>query len=149
MIGIVHRTHFETFKNNFHTSSFENLFTYPIDIDWSFVRLYEDAAHKLNMKSLLNFLSELCRCSSLQLSSFNRKTSTPSNGASDYSTLPTNALHLYRLGDIMSKCVGSDRPLLHIMRAWSVVSQHLVEVRTLFLWHMIESLVFGPVAEIL
>jgi hypothetical protein len=42
--------------------------------------------------------------------------------------LPQNALHLYRLQEVLMKIVNSNRPLLHQMRVWSVVSSFLVEV---------------------
>ncbi len=42
----------------------------------------------------------------------------------------TNALHLYRLGDVILRIVTSGRPLVHIMGAWSTVAPHLVEVRS-------------------
>ncbi|XP_016402667.1 brefeldin A-inhibited guanine nucleotide-exchange protein 3-like, partial [Sinocyclocheilus rhinocerous] len=39
-----------------------------------------------------------------------------------------SALHLFRLGEAMLRIVKSkSRPLLHMMRAWSVVAPHLVE----------------------
>ena len=41
-----------------------------------------------------------------------------------------SALHLFRLGEAMLRIVrNKNRPLLHMMRAWSVVAPHLVEVR--------------------
>jgi len=92
-------------------------------------RLYEDAAHKLNMSALVGFLTELCASSQRQLTSLSSSTIHSSNGLHvEYESLPQNALLIFRLGDIMSKCVRSDRPLLHIMRAWNVVSPHLIEV---------------------
>lgn len=43
-----------------------------------------------------------------------------------------SALHLFRLGEAMLRIVRSkNRPLLHTMRAWSVVAPHLVEVRSM------------------
>ena len=43
-----------------------------------------------------------------------------------------SALHLFRLGEAMLRIVQNrNRPLLHMMRAWSVVAPHLVEVRRL------------------
>lgn len=40
-----------------------------------------------------------------------------------------SALHLFRLGDAMLRIVRSkSRPLLHLMRCWSLVAPHLVEV---------------------
>ena len=106
------------------------------------LRIYEDAAHKLNMKSLVSFLAELCRASQNQLSALSKGGLVHSHhsvqGGSGTSTgigsLPTNALHLYRLGDVMLKCLHSGRPLLHIMRAWSVVAPHFVEVKNSYFY---------------
>lgn len=40
-----------------------------------------------------------------------------------------SALHLFRLGEAMLHIIrNKSRPLLHMMRAWSVVAPHLVEV---------------------
>lgn len=40
-----------------------------------------------------------------------------------------SALHLFRLGDAMLRIVRSkSRPLFHVMRCWSLVAPHLVEV---------------------
>jgi hypothetical protein len=37
-------------------------------------------------------------------------------------------LLLHRIGDVMLKTIRSGRPLIHVMRAWSVVGPHLMEV---------------------
>ena len=100
---------------------------------YNFDRLFEEAANKLNMKALVSFLRELCRASRHQLSAHG-PTVTPMTSGLDLSqgsqgSLPTTAMHLYRLGDIVMKCIRSGRPLLHIMHVWSVVAPHLVEVR--------------------
>ncbi|XP_051935629.1 brefeldin A-inhibited guanine nucleotide-exchange protein 3 isoform X2 [Hippocampus zosterae] len=94
-------------------------------------RLFEEAAHKLNLASLVGFLQELRKASQCQL--FHSVTDT-----GDYSlAMPGEAkstlelpssLHLFRLGEAMLRIVRNDsRPLLHKMRAWSVVAPHLVE----------------------
>ena len=41
---------------------------------------------------------------------------------------PTNALHLYRLQQVLIRVVNSSRPLLHLLRVWNVVSPYLVQV---------------------
>lgn len=44
-----------------------------------------------------------------------------------------SALHLFRLGDVMLRIIRSkSRPLLHVMRCWSVVAPHFVEVKKMF-----------------
>ena len=41
---------------------------------------------------------------------------------------PDTSLLLTRIGDVMLKCIRSGRPLIHIMRAWSIVGPHFMEV---------------------
>ncbi|XP_037127946.1 brefeldin A-inhibited guanine nucleotide-exchange protein 3 isoform X4 [Syngnathus acus] len=93
-------------------------------------RLFEDASGKLNLLSLLGFLQQLRKASRCQL--FHSISDT-----GDYSlAMPgehrsahkSSSLHLFRLGEAMLRIVRDhDRPLLHKMRAWSVVAPHLVE----------------------
>uniref|UniRef100_A0A8C2EKR5 ARFGEF family member 3 n=1 Tax=Cyprinus carpio TaxID=7962 RepID=A0A8C2EKR5_CYPCA len=94
-------------------------------------RLFEDAVNKLNLVSLVGFLHHLRKASQSQL--FDSVTETR-----DYSlAMPgeakstqdkRSALHLFRLGEAMLRIVkNKSRPLLHMMRAWSVVAPHLVE----------------------
>ncbi|XP_064411267.1 brefeldin A-inhibited guanine nucleotide-exchange protein 3 [Latimeria chalumnae] len=94
-------------------------------------RLFEDAADKLNLVALVGFLYQLKKASQAQL--FDSVTETV-----DYSlAMPgeikstqdrKSALHLFRLGDVMLRIVRSkSRPLLHLMRSWSMVAPHLGE----------------------
>ncbi|XP_063089434.1 brefeldin A-inhibited guanine nucleotide-exchange protein 3 isoform X1 [Cavia porcellus] len=94
-------------------------------------RLFEDATDKLNLMALGSFLYQLKKASQSQL--FHSVTDTV-----DYSlAMPgevkstqdrKSALHLFRLGDAMLRIVRSKaRPLLHVMRCWSLVAPHLVE----------------------
>ncbi|XP_029377426.1 brefeldin A-inhibited guanine nucleotide-exchange protein 3 isoform X2 [Echeneis naucrates] len=94
-------------------------------------RLFEEAATKLNLVGLVGFLQQLRKASQSQL--FDSVTET-----GDYSlAMPgeakstlerRSALHLFRLGEAMLRIVrNKSRPLLHMMRAWSVVAPHLVE----------------------
>ncbi|XP_010887041.2 brefeldin A-inhibited guanine nucleotide-exchange protein 3 isoform X3 [Esox lucius] len=94
-------------------------------------RLFEDSASKLNLVGLVGFLHQLRKASQSQL--FDSVTET-----GDYSlAMPgeakstmdrRSALHLFRLGEAMLRIVrNKTRPLLHMMRAWSVVAPHLVE----------------------
>uniref|UniRef100_A0A3Q3A117 ARFGEF family member 3 n=1 Tax=Kryptolebias marmoratus TaxID=37003 RepID=A0A3Q3A117_KRYMA len=94
-------------------------------------RLFEEAATKLNLVGLVGFLHQLRKASQYQL--FDSVTET-----GDYSlAMPgeakstlerRSALHLFRLGEAMLRIVrNKNRPLLHMMRAWSVVAPHLVE----------------------
>ncbi|KAM8859046.1 brefeldin A-inhibited guanine nucleotide-exchange protein 3 isoform 1-T1 [Spinachia spinachia] len=94
-------------------------------------RLFEEAVTKLNLVGLVGFLQQLRKASQSQL--FDSVTET-----GDYSlAMPgeakstlerRSALHLFRLGEGMLRIVRNrNRPLLHVMRAWSVVAPHLVE----------------------
>ncbi|CAB1313249.1 unnamed protein product [Coregonus sp. 'balchen'] len=94
-------------------------------------RLFEDSVCKLNLVGLVGFLHQLRKASQSQL--FDSVTET-----GDYSlAMPgeakstmdrRSALHLFRLGEAMLRIVrNKTRPLLHMMRAWSVVAPHLVE----------------------
>ncbi|KAM3605772.1 uncharacterized protein V6R79_004414 [Siganus canaliculatus] len=94
-------------------------------------RLFEEAATKLNLVGLVGFLQQLRKASQSQL--FDSVTES-----GDYSlAMPgeakstldrRSALHLFRLGEAMLRIVrNKNRPLLHMMRAWSVVAPHLVE----------------------
>ncbi|AWP14612.1 putative brefeldin A-inhibited guanine nucleotide-exchange protein 3-like [Scophthalmus maximus] len=93
-------------------------------------RLFEEAATKLNMVGLVFFLQQLRKASQSQL--FDSVTET-----GDYSlampgeaksTLEHRSLLLCRLGEAMLRIArNKNRPLLHMMRAWSVVAPHLVE----------------------
>lgn len=80
-------------------------------------RLFDEAASKLNLCALVDFLSELCAASRTQL--FGR-------GASAAARHPV--LLLNRLSEVMMRCARGGRPLVHIMKAWSVVAPHFVEV---------------------
>ncbi|GFR02809.1 brefeldin A-inhibited guanine nucleotide-exchange protein 3, partial [Trichonephila clavata] len=83
-------------------------------------RLFEEAASRLNLHALITFLVELCAASQTQLftQSYTRFSGSNSHG--------TNLL-LYHLGDVMLRCARGGRPLVHVMKAWSVVAPHFVE----------------------
>ncbi|XP_077586255.1 brefeldin A-inhibited guanine nucleotide-exchange protein 3 [Stigmatopora nigra] len=109
-------------------------------------RLLEEAALRRNLPSLLGFLQQLRKASRRQLfgsagdgeergpgaPGMPRQARAPgaplraktSGGAGWTSGHP----HLFRLGEATLRIVrDGDRPLLHKMRAWSVVAPHLVE----------------------
>ncbi|GIX96960.1 brefeldin A-inhibited guanine nucleotide-exchange protein 3 [Caerostris darwini] len=83
-------------------------------------RLFEEAAGRLNLHALITFLVELCAASQTQLFTQNYTRISCSN------THGTNLL-LYHLGDVMLRCARGGRPLIHVMKAWSVVAPHFVE----------------------
>ncbi|KAK3577451.1 hypothetical protein CHS0354_032302 [Potamilus streckersoni] len=90
-------------------------------------RLFEDAANILNMQALLAFLVELCEASKQQLHKISKKIQEEEELPFAEPHLPVNSLHLYRLQHVLMKIVHSDRPLIHLLRAWITVSLHLVE----------------------
>ncbi|XP_071438715.1 brefeldin A-inhibited guanine nucleotide-exchange protein 3 [Hetaerina americana] len=98
-------------------------------------RLFDDAALKLNLQALSSFLTELCATSQAQLFSQRiTKTNTRSRFwwrplfiKNKESETGGNMLLLSRIGDVMLKCVKSGRPLIHIMKVWSVVGPHFME----------------------
>ena len=110
-----------------------------------FFRLFDDAALKLNLQALTSFLAALVAASHVQLfSTLSLHTASSSHSgsmklwwprrsqSSRGSTGPQSGgfqlLLLHRIGDVMLKTVRSGRPLIHVMRAWSVVGPHLMEV---------------------
>lgn len=99
-------------------------------------RLFEEAALKLNLSALMNFVKDLCATSHQQLFSrvpnserYNKwwklkAASKMNNIKSDHS------LFLSRINQVMLKCIRSGRPLLHIMKVWSIIGPHYIEVIT-------------------
>lgn len=97
-------------------------------------RLFEHAANTLHLEGLLSFLEALVYASKTQLfgSIVDKSSNSPggvpvsSNGQTpSFST----TLHLYRLADVILRSArNTSRPLLHLMRAWTVIAPHFVEV---------------------
>ncbi len=115
-------------------------------------RLFDDAATKLNLKSLMGFMSELSFCSHKQLltifpkrapsTKLGKKQKHSHSSVSSSSLVHTassakatqatcSTLLFHRISEVMLKCVRGGRPLLHIVKAWAVVGPHLMEVRNL------------------
>jgi len=91
--------------------------------------MFEDAPVLLSLKSLVGFLTELCEFSHQQLTHHSRQMSLSAQQPHVVVRSPAQtSLLLYRLGDIMARCIATDRPHLHLMRVWSVASSHFVEV---------------------
>ncbi len=79
----------------------------------------------------MSFFRELCQASAAQLASSAARGPHQPSGASDKTSehrVPAIALHLYHLGDAVVKFIKSGRPLLHVVRMWTIVAPHLVEV---------------------
>ncbi|XP_057703526.1 brefeldin A-inhibited guanine nucleotide-exchange protein 3 isoform X1 [Corythoichthys intestinalis] len=94
-------------------------------------RLLEDASLQRNLPSLLGFLQQLRKASRCQLFRSVADTgdySLATPGEAKLTLGRPSALHLFRLGEATLRIVrDGNRPLLHKMRAWSVVAPHLVE----------------------
>ncbi|XP_054004182.1 brefeldin A-inhibited guanine nucleotide-exchange protein 3 isoform X2 [Hylaeus anthracinus] len=93
-------------------------------------RLFENAALKLNLRALCLFLAALCKASKAQL--FKTTDGSKENKRfwwrkSKPRENEMNVLLLARLGEVMLKCVKSGRPLIHIMRVWSILGPHFME----------------------
>ncbi|XP_024942475.1 brefeldin A-inhibited guanine nucleotide-exchange protein 3 isoform X2 [Cephus cinctus] len=93
-------------------------------------RLFEDAALKLNLHALCSFLTALCKASKAQLF----KCADQSKDCNRFwwrRKMPRDddlsVLLLARLGEVMLKCVKGGRPLIHVMRVWSILGPHFME----------------------
>lgn len=97
--------------------------------------LFADASERLNMPSLCQFLKSLCRASREQL----YRSNTNKKGKKTWwlgrpwkiknQSLPLSLL-LHRVGEITLKVFRSSRPLLHILKVWSISGPHLMDVST-------------------
>ena len=94
--------------------------------------LFSDASERLNLPSLCQFLKSLCRASREQL----YRNNTNKKGKKNWwlgrpwkiknQSLPLSLL-LHRVGEITLKVFRSSRPLLHILKIWSISGPHLME----------------------
>lgn len=99
-------------------------------------RLFEEAALKLNLESLMSFVKDLCAVSHQQLFSristseiYNKQWWKLRNiGKAPFNAESDHSLFLSRINQVMLKCIRSGRPLLHIMKIWSLVGPHYIEV---------------------
>ncbi|KAH8411849.1 hypothetical protein KR215_012121 [Drosophila sulfurigaster] len=95
--------------------------------------LFSDAAERLSLPSLCQFLKHLCRASRDQLykSQVARKGGGtriwwPSKGWKKLDSLPMSLL-LHRIGDVTLKVFRSSRPLLHVLKVWAITGPHLMD----------------------
>lgn len=94
--------------------------------------LFNDAAERLNLPSLCQFIKSLCRASREQL----YRNTTNKKGKKTWwlggpwkiknQSLPLSLL-LHRVGEITLKIFRSSRPLLHILKVWMLVGPHLMD----------------------
>lgn len=92
-----------------------------------FYRLFEDAALKLNLRALTEFVSSLCQTIHHELFKVPDQKKSNSNNSTNNVTLFT------RLSRLMLRCIKSGRPLFHMMKIWSIVLPSLMEVSTFLL----------------
>lgn len=97
--------------------------------------LFDMAATTLPVHSFRAFLKSLIEASHEQLFGKENKyiNLEPSlqqdNNAIQQQMITMNTLHLYHICDVMLRCSrNNNRPLLHVIEAWSIISSHLVDV---------------------
>ena len=101
--------------------------------------LFDMAATTLPLRSFRTFLVELIDASNNQLFGKENKyinldpTLPQDNNSIQQQMITMNTLHLYHICDVMLRCArNNNRPLLHVIEAWSIISSHLVEVSKIF-----------------
>ncbi|CAH1154462.1 unnamed protein product, partial [Phaedon cochleariae] len=93
--------------------------------------LFHSAALRLSLPGLCSFLTELCIASHTQL--FTRYEESPRRQKKwwkkelDVQQKPPVTLLLHRIGEVTLKCIKSGRPLIHIMKVWSIVGPHFMQ----------------------
>ena len=85
-------------------------------------KFFDEAARKLNLKTLSSFLSELCLSSREQIGAFKNMMKNGKNF-----NLSIECFFLNKLNEVLLRCARSGRPLIHMMKCWSIVSPYLVE----------------------
>lgn len=95
--------------------------------------LFSDAAERLSLPALLQFLKSLCRASRDQLyrSPKSKKGNTlwwPARAWKQKNDSLPLALLLHRVGDVTLRVFRSSRPLIHILKVWTITGPHLMDV---------------------
>lgn len=96
--------------------------------------LFADAADRLCLPALLQFIKNLCRASRDQLyrSNGSKKVNRmwwPTRAWKQKNDSMPLALLLHRVGDVTLRVFRSSRPLLHILKVWAITGPHLMDVR--------------------
>lgn len=95
--------------------------------------MFSEAAERLSLPALCQFMKSLCRASREQLY---RSTGTKKGKKNWWlgrpwkiknNSLPLSLL-LHRVGDVTLKVFRSSRPLLHILKVWAISGPHLMDV---------------------
>lgn len=100
---------------------------YCILIYQTYNRLFEDAALKLNLRALTEFVHSLCHTIRHELFKLPDKKKFKSDDNTNNVTLLT------RLSRLMLRCIKSGRPLFHMIKIWSIVLPCLMEVSTFYI----------------
>ena len=95
--------------------------------------LFSDAAERLTLPSLCQFLKSLCRASREQLykssnSKGNKKSWWPHRSMRQKNDSNPLTLLLHRVGDVTLRVFRGPRPLLHILKVWAITGPHLMDV---------------------
>lgn len=98
--------------------------------------LFADAADRLTLPALLQFIRNLCRASRDQLyrSNGSKKVNRlwwPKRAWKQKNDSMPLALLLHRVGDVTLRVFRSSRPLLHILKVWAITGPHLMDVSRL------------------
>lgn len=109
--------------------------------------LFNDAADRLTLPALCQFLKSLSRASREQL--YRNNTSKKANKLwwparawkQKNDSLPLSLL-LHRVGDVTLRVFRSSRPLLHILKVWAITGPHLMDVRPFDIFFCFCSLCF-------
>ncbi|CAG9767239.1 unnamed protein product [Ceutorhynchus assimilis] len=93
--------------------------------------LFHAAALRLSLPGLCSFMTELCKASHTQLFTKYEEASNISKKwwkkDLEIQQKPPPTLLLHRIGEVTLKCIKSGRPLIHIMKLWSIVGPHFMQ----------------------
>ena len=94
---------------------------------------FANAAERLSLPALCQFVKHLCRASRDQLyrnsiSKRGTKVWWPSRAWKQKNDSLPLSLLLHRVGDVTLKVFRSSRPLLHILKVWAITGPHLMDV---------------------
>ncbi|XP_030760657.1 brefeldin A-inhibited guanine nucleotide-exchange protein 3 isoform X2 [Sitophilus oryzae] len=93
--------------------------------------LFHSAALRLSLPGLCSFMTELCKASHAQLFTKYEESSNISKKwwkkELEIQQKPPPTLLLHRIGEVTLKCIKSGRPLIHIMKMWSIVGPHFMQ----------------------
>ncbi|ENN76472.1 hypothetical protein YQE_06926, partial [Dendroctonus ponderosae] len=93
--------------------------------------LFHAAALRLSLPGLCSFMTELCKASHAQLfTKYEESSSVPKKWWKkelEIQQKPPPTLLLHRIGEVTLKCIKSGRPLIHIMKVWSIVGPHFMQ----------------------